>query len=197
MSTPPSTVRPAFRQLKSTWDPAYIAAIRAHYSGSRGPPPGKKMAWEVGEQDPVTGTIQHRGWIGLGEPAYKLAPRRRLGLDDARPLPRTVMNSIYRIDAPGVLRASTLLKAWHDVAADDWAARYGWRPEHWETLVDPAEVQGEGPGYTFRRAGYRSLGLTTGRSARRPAGSTHSARVWSDSTPKLVLYRGSLARVDG
>jgi hypothetical protein len=36
--------------------------------------------------------------------------------------------------------------------------------------------------------------MTTGRTARRPAGSTHGARVWSDGTPKLVLYRGPLVR---
>ena len=76
-----------------------------------------------------------------------------------------------------------------------WNMRYlGWSL-HWLTLVEPASVASVVPGACFRRAGYRSLGMTTGRTARRPAGSTHGARVWSDGTPKLALYRGPLARV--
>lgn len=181
-------------RLVSTWNPRFLAAIHAHYTRSAGPPPGKKLAWEIREEG------EHRGWIGLGEPSFKLAARRRLGLADARPLPLTVCNFIYRLDEKGPTRASAILKAWHGPASIDWAYWCGWRPVHWETLVDPAEV-GPGddkdehvPGYCFRRAGYRSLGDTTGRTARRPAGSTHGARVWSDGSVKLVLYRGPLKR---
>jgi hypothetical protein len=29
----------------STWHPSFVAAIRAHYTGSGGAPPGKKLAW--------------------------------------------------------------------------------------------------------------------------------------------------------
>lgn len=180
----------AFR-LVSTWDPAFKAAILAHYTKSKGAPVGKKLAWEIMESG------AHRGWIGLGEPAFKLAARRRLGIADARPLPHTVCNFIYRLDADGGVLASDILKQWHAVAARDWEARYGWTPEHWETLVDPAEVASTGstnPGACFRRAGYRSLGLTTGRTARRPPGATHGARIWSDASKKLVLYRGPLDR---
>lgn len=181
----------AFLQI-STWSARFKAAILAHYTRSRGAPFGKKLAWEI-----IVGG-EHRGWIGLGEPAYKLAARRRLGLLDARPLPHTVSNFIYRLDAPGDLLASEILKRWHVVASQAWFFRYGWEPVHWETLVDPAEVRSTGstnPGACFRKAGYRSLGLTTGRSARRPPGATHSARIWSDSSKKLVLYRGPLHRV--
>ena len=81
------------------------------------------------------------------------------------------------------------------MASAEWETAFGWAPVHWLTLVDPASVASVVPGACFRRAGYRSLGMTTGRTARRPAGSTHGARVWSDGTPKLALYRGPLARV--
>lgn len=146
------------------------------------------MAWRIVESGAT------RGWIGLGEPCFKLAPRRRLGLLDARPAAGTVCNFIFRV-SPGEERASIILRAWHPVAAAEWADRYGTAPTHWETLVDPSKVASVVPAACFRRAGYRSLGMTTGRTARRPPGHTHGSRVWSDGTPKLVLYRGPLARL--
>lgn len=173
----------------SSWNPAFVASLKQHYSGSQGPPPGKKMVWEVLELG------SRRGWVGLGEPSFKLAPRRALGLTDARPLDRTVSCFVYRLEREGAIRASDILKVWHEVAAYDWWRRYGWSPVHWETMVDATKVQSEVPGACFRRAGYRSLGLTTGRSARRPAGHARGPRVWCDATPKLVFYRGPLARV--
>lgn len=185
---PNSAPELTFRRLESTWNKRFIAAIKAHYTGSKGPPVGKKMAWEILEDG------RHRGWIGLGEPAYKLAPRRRLGIQDARPLPETVSNYIFRLDAPGETKASQILRAWHPVAERDWLDRYGFRPVHWETLVDPSEVKSPVAGASFRRAGYRSIGMTTGRSARRPKGHTHGPRIWGNASPKLVLYRGPLHR---
>lgn len=170
----------------STWDPGFVAAIRRHYTGSRGAPPGKKLAWRI---DDGAATL---GWIGLGEPSFKLAPRRRLGLADARPLPATVSCFIYRIEAP-VPSAGDILRAWIPVASAGWLARYGVAPIHWETMVGQGDAAN--PGACFRRAGFRPLGLTTGRSARRPPGATHGARIWQDATPKLVLYRGPLARI--
>jgi hypothetical protein len=174
----------------STWDSEVVAAYREHYTQSAGAPPGKKIAWRIFTAG------RPRGWIVLGEPAFKLSPRRRIGIADARPLPTTVCCSIYRVDArrDDELGAGDILRCWHAVAEVEWAQRYGWRPLHWETMVDPLAVQSGNPGACFKRAGYRSLGLTTGRSARRPAGHSHGARVWCDSTPKLVLYRGPLAR---
>jgi hypothetical protein len=174
----------------STWDPLFVAAIRRHYTQSRGAPPGKKLALCVlHDEEPV-------GWRGLGEPAYKLAPRRRLGIDDARPLPHTVGNFIFRLERE--VRdycASDVIRECMRISLSAWELRYGWRPVHVETMVDPAAVASAVPGYSYRRAGFRSLGLTTGRSARRPPGHTHGARVWSKSTPKLVLYWGPLARL--
>lgn len=173
----------------STWDPHFVQAIRAHYTGSRGAPPGRKLAWVVVEDGEAIGVL------GLGEPPYKLAARRRLGIQDARPLPGTACNFIFRRWG-GVSPGSAILRAWHPVAGLLWQAEYGEALEHWESLVLPSAVASEVPGACFRKAGYRSLGMTTGRSARRPAGSTHTARVWSDAEPKLVLYRGPLARVN-
>jgi len=34
----------------STWDPAFVSEIRAHYPGSRGAPPGKKQAVEEAKE---------------------------------------------------------------------------------------------------------------------------------------------------
>jgi hypothetical protein len=177
-----------FERLESTWDKGYLEAIRSHYTDSRGPPPGKKMAWRIFDTD---GTM--RGYIGLGEPPFKLAPRRRLGLEDCRPLPFTVCCTIFRLEQPGPTKASDLLLAWHDVAAEDWKTRYGFAPVHWETMCMD-RGHGGAVGACFRRAGYRSLGYTTGRTARRPPGHTHTDRVWSDGKPKLVLYRGPQPR---
>ncbi len=126
----------------------FVDAIQAHYTGSAGAPPGRKLAWEV---------------------------------------------FIYRLDADGDALASTILKAWHAVAAVQWLATYREEAVHWETMCEPRGQQVVGA--CFRRAGYRSLGFTTGRTARRPPGHSHGARVWSDGTPKLVLYRGPLHRL--
>lgn len=176
--------------LRGSRDPRFTEAIRAHYTGSRGAPYGKKICMEILEDG-------HRGWIGVGEPTFKLSPRRRLGLEDARPLPKTVCCFIYRLDAPGLTPASKILRDWHHVAARWWEIAYGWMPEHWETMVDPTKILEKGnPGACFRRAGYRPLGYTTGRSARRPEGhGKGSPRLWVDDTPKLVLYRGPLHRL--
>lgn len=171
----------------STWAPDYVAAIRRHYTGSRGAPPGRKLAWRITEGGAAV------GWIGLGEPAYKLAPRRRLGLSDARPLPRTVMCTIYRLEGPRRASAGDILRLWHSVAKATWAERYGWAPAHWETMVGQGDATN--PGACFRRAGWRPLGMTTGRGASRPPGATHGPRIWGDRPPKLVLYQGPLHRL--
>jgi len=187
---PPSGLR--FEPV-STWDPRIRRHIDAHYTGSDGAPPGKKQAWLIWEdRAPV-------GCVGLGEPSFKLAPRRRLGLADARPLPRTVSCWIYRVQGHSA-RASEILASWLAVADARWAERYGWDPVHMETMIGaPAEGgrthHGGALGACFRRCGFRSLGWTTGRSARRPDGSSHGARVWTDAEPKLVLYRGPLPRL--
>lgn len=180
----------------STWDPEFVKAIRAHYTGSRGAPPGKKLAWRIFEDG------RHRGWIGLGEPTFALRARKRLGIMDGRALPFTVNNFIYRLDAEGYVRASDILKAWHTVAAEAWLQRYGWMPIHWETMVQPDAVESENPGACFKAAGYRSLGMTTGMTAKRPPGHSHSPdggygkRIISHGAPlKLVLYKGPLVRV--
>lgn len=145
------------------------------------------MAWRIMEDGACV------GWIGLGEPSYKLAARRRLGLLDARPLPFTVSNFIYRLEGPRSIAASMVLREWHPVAAAQWRARYGWVPVHWETMVGQGDA--DNPGACFRRAGYRKLGMTTGRTARRQTGNSHGKREWSDAAPKLVFYRGPLVRI--
>jgi hypothetical protein len=173
----------------STWEPGFVAAIRRHYTGSRGAPVGKKMAWEIHEDGML------RGWIGLGEPSFKLAPRRLLGLEDARPAPRTVGNFIFRLELPGTTKASGILRKWHLVAERDWADEYGWTIQHWETLIDPSKTASVVCGACYRRAGYRHIGSTTGRSCSRPVGHSHGPRVWRDGTVKEMFYRGPLVRI--
>jgi len=173
----------------STWCAPFVAAIRRHYTGSRGAPPGRKLAWRI-----MVGA-RSVGWVGVGEPAYKLAARRRLGLLDARPLPATVCCFIYRREDPTGPSGAAILDLYHRAAAIEWLRRWEESIVHWETLVLPGATPSPVAGACFRSAGYRSLGMTTGRSARRPAGSTRGARVWGNSEPKLVLYRGPLPRV--
>lgn len=170
----------------STWAPDFRAALLRHYTRSLGAPPGKKQGWRIQEDGRIV------GWIGLGEPAYKLAPRRRLGLLDARPLERTVSNFLYRLEGERVTAASRLLRAWMPVAASCWARRYGWAPVHWESMVGRGDEQVLGA--CFRGARWRAIGWTTGRSARRQTGNSRGARVWGDSEPKLAFYFGPLHR---
>ncbi len=171
----------------STWAPEFVACIRRHYTNSAGAPPGKKLAVEITEDGRVI------GFAGYGEPTFKLAARRRLGLSSGRPLPHTVNNFILRLEGERRAKTSEIIGVVEEAVAAEWRRRWGWCPEHWETMVGQGDAQN--PGACFKRAGYRRLGLTTGRTARRPAGSTHGPRVWSDSAPKIVLYRGPLARL--
>lgn len=165
--------------------------LSRHYTDSKGAPYGRKLAWRILEDGRTV------GWIGLGEPSYKLAPRRALGLVDARPLPGTVSCFLYRLEGPRVTPASRILRLWEPVAREAWGREY-YPVEHLETMCGDRTKERPGVpiGACFRRAGWRPIGWTTGRSARRPAGHCHDApRVWSDSEPKLVFYKGPLARV--
>lgn len=173
----------------STRDKHLVSALRQHYTGSRGAPYGKKLAWAAVFNGNVI------AYFGLGEPSYKLAARRNLGLQDARPAPYTVSNWLFRRISVHGPKGSELIRTWHEVAANDWQHRYGWRPIHWETMVQADAVMSEVPGAAYRRAGYRHIGSTTGRSARRPKGHSHGPRVWMDAPVKMVFYRGPLARM--
>ena len=175
----------------STWADDFRGAVLRHYTGSMGAPVGKKQGWRIYEHNGHSRILI--GWIGLGEPSYKLAPRRRLGLRDARPLDRTVSNFIYRLEGPRLTPASGILRMWMPVAADCWERRYGWRPVHWESMVGQGDAKVLGA--CFRGARWRQLGWTTGRTARRQTGNSHSKRTWSDAPPKLVFYFGPLARL--
>jgi len=174
----------------STWASDFRGAVLRHYTGSKGAPVGKKQGWRIYERiGRITNLI---GWIGLGEPAYKLAPRRRLGLQDARPLEHTVSNFIYRLEGARLTTAREILRQWMPVAAECWERRYGWRPVHWESMVGQGDAKVLGA--CFRGARWRRLGWTTGRTARRQTGNGHGKRVWGDAPPKLVFYFGPLAR---
>lgn len=171
----------------SSQDPAFLAALRRHYTGSARAPYGRKQVWEIHEE--LLGQLDLVGYIGLGEPIFKLAVRRRLGLDPSFKS-NTANNFIYRLEGPRYSLASDILRAWIPVAQADWKTRYGEDLTHIETLIGQGEDAN--PGASFKAAGFRSLGMTSGRTARRPA---HGKRVWSDGVPKLVLYWGPLHRV--
>lgn len=165
--------------------PDFLAALRSHYPKSQAPPPGRKILFRVLER------YTHRAWIGFGEPPFKLRARRRLGLENARPLPGTTCCYIYKADR-GVLLASAILKKVHPIASAEWARLYDEEIIHWETLVDPTKITSVVPGACFRRAGYRSLGMTTGVEVNRLNGK----RVFTQGgSKKLVLYRGPLPRL--
>jgi hypothetical protein len=85
----------------STWDAGFVACLREHYTRSRGAPPGKKRAWRIVDHG------AHRGYIGLGEPPFKLSPLRRLGLDNARPPPRAYATSSFDWNVGGNRGAAT------------------------------------------------------------------------------------------
>ena len=170
----------------STWADDFRGAILRHYTGSKGAPPGKKQGWRILERGEIV------GWIGLGEPSYKLAPRRRLGLVDARPLPHTVSNFIFRLEGPRTASAKEILRAWMPIASDSWRRRYGWKPVHWESMVGQGDEKNLGA--CFLGARWRRLDWTTGRTARRQTGNSHGKREWSDAPPKLVFYKGPLVR---
>jgi hypothetical protein len=171
----------------SSQDPRFLASLRRHYTKSAKAPYGKKQVWEIYEEDGES--IALVGYLGLGEPIFRLAVRARVG---RRPDDRanTASNFIYRLEGPRVSLASDILKAWIPVAQADWKARYGEELIHIESLIGQGEPGN--PGASFKAAGFRTLGMTSGRTARRPA---HGKKVWSNTTPKLVLYWGPLARV--
>ena len=54
-------------RAESTWAPDVLEAIRGHYTGSKGPPPGKKMVWRVSADDVAF------AYLGLGEPQARSA----------------------------------------------------------------------------------------------------------------------------
>jgi hypothetical protein len=175
----------------STWAEDFRAALLRHYTGSRGAPPGKKQGWRIIEWRDGRASVV--GYVGLGEPTYKLAPRRALGLSDARPPPCTVSNFLFRLEGDRVTKASHILRAWEPVASAAWRDRYGWLPVHWESMVG----QGDSGvlGACFRGARWRAIGWTTGRGARRQEGNSRGPRTWFNSSPKLVFYRGPLHRI--
>ncbi len=189
----PDAPRLRIEPLASVGGPFKEALLR-HYTESKGSPAGKKLGWGIWEGSAL------RGYLGLAEPSARLAARRALGIENIEPLPGTYSNFFYRLEAPGAWRASEILIAWHSQLADDWAERYplgakyptSHRPVHVETMVDAGKIASVNPGYCYKLAGYKVIGGTTGRGARRPPGSTHGPRVWGDVSRKIVLYHGPL-----
>ncbi len=172
----------------STWLPEKVAALKRHYTGSAGPPPGKKIGYRIVEGDQV------RGYAGYGEPSFKLGARRMVGRDPAD-RSGTVNNYMFRLENDGTHKASEILRELEARVAHDWRAQYGWEPQHWETMIDPDAVMSDVVGGSYRKAGYRRLGPTSGLSFRRPTGRGSGPRLEVPGTQKQVFYRGPFDRV--
>lgn len=169
----------------STADPNFVAAIRTHYPKSRAAPYGRKLAWAIWNNGMCV------GHIGLGEAPYALSARRRLGLPSMPPPSNSACCFIYRVEGHNE-RASCILKQWLPIAKAEWLDKYGEELIHIETMVDESKTKSSVGGACFRRAGFRSLGDTTGLEVSRPNG----RRVFKPGgTPKLVLYHGPLPRL--
>lgn len=165
-----------------------IQAIKRHYPGSKRPISGRCMCWEITETEGVI------GYIGLGDTTLNLVARKRLGTGSAYKLHESVCVFMYQLvdQRKRYNCASTILKRWESIASKCWFLRYGWRPMHWETFVNPQLIkEKDNPGACFKRAGYRTLGWTSGKSAQH----YHPERTVAQNSRKIVLYKGPLARI--
>jgi hypothetical protein len=126
-------------------------------------------------------------WLGcilLGGAAKALTARDRwIGWSDRQRLanlPWVVNNSRYLI-FPWVEVANLASHALAQLArrvADDWEARWGYRPLLLETFVDPAHFQGS----CYRAAGWALLGRTSGEGLVRPGKQYRTS-------PKLIFAK--------
>ena len=127
----------------------------------------------------------HRlGCVLLGGAAKALRPRERwIGWNDRqrlRNLPWVVNNSRFLL-FPWVEVANLASQVLGQLArrvADDWQARWGYRPLLLETFVDPQHFSGT----CYRAAGWALLGRTTGEGLVRPG------RHYQTS-PKLIFAK--------
>jgi len=174
----------------STWDPDFKAAILRHYPGSKGAPPGRKQAWAIEDSTGVC------GFIGIGEPSFALAARRNLEGRDTYDKDGTWNIFMYRLERRCAgKRAGEVLKLWHEIGPCEFEERYGVKAIHFETIVGDKEVKAAVPGATFRRAGYRVIGRTSGLGAKRPPGHTHGKRkIVKHGKRRLVFYKGPAPR---
>ena len=129
------------------------------------------------------------GIIAAGEPMFRCAPRDRalaLNLAPGVPPPRWLVACVaFRVEGAPFGVASRAIALWRASVAQDWSERYGDAVRAWETLVGPPRS-----GACFRHDGWRRVGYTTGRGARRPGGHGHSKRIWIDTGErKMVLLR--------
>ncbi len=139
----------------------YIA--RYHYLGYR-PLPGAQL------RDIARTDRQLLALLGFGAAAWSLGPRDRwIGWTPQqreRHLPLVVNNARFLI-LPWIESrnlASRLLALTAHRLADDWAARYAYRPVLLETFVDADRF----PGTCYRAANWLYLGRSTGRGHRTP-----------------------------
>jgi hypothetical protein len=167
----------ADRTASHLWN-EYIA--RYHYLGYR-PLPGAQLRYTARTDR------QLLALLGFGAAAWSLGPRDRwIGWTPdqrLRHLPRVVNNARFLIlpwiDSHNL--ASKLLALTTRRLADDWAARYAYRPLLLETFVDADRF----PGTCYRAANWLHVGTTQGRGK---LDRNHTARL-----PRKDIYLFPLA----
>lgn len=168
-------------------DSEYAAIWSRHYTRSRG---------AIGRQTHYLVRLGGRvvGIVAAGEPMFRNRARdRALGLvyaHDKEPPPRWLASCVaFRVEGAPHGFASACLAEFRAGAASDWKREYGDEIMAWETTVEPPRY-----GACFRKDGWRRVGRTTGRGARRPAGHGHGRkRVFVATTRKIVLVRDGRA----
>ena len=161
-------------QDKGLWN-EYVE--RYHYLGHKKPFGFRRRYFVESERGPL-------GCILLAGAAKAVGVRDRwIGWSDSqrlKNLPRVVNNSRFVL-FPWVrvkLLASHVLGQLARRVRGDWEEAWGFRPVLLETFVDPEKFSG----VSYRAAGWRLLGKTTGRGLPRPGRSYHT-------TPKAIYVR--------
>jgi len=147
-------------------------------------PLGYKKPFGYGVRYLIESGPQRLGCVLLGGAAKALTPRERwIGWNDhqrLKNLPWVVNNSRFLL-FPWVEVANLASHVLGELArrvADDWQARWGYRPLLLETFVDPVHFSGT----CYRAAGWELLGRTTGEGLVRPG------RDYQTS-PKLIFAK--------
>jgi hypothetical protein len=150
---------------------------RYHYLGHKKPFGFRRRYFVESEQGPL-------GCVLLAGAAKALGVRDRwIGWSETQRLKNLpwVANNTRFVLFPWVrvkLLASHVLGQLARRVRDDWEEAWGFRPVLLETFVDPGKYSG----VSYRAAGWRLLGKTTGRGLARPGQSYHT-------TPKAIYVR--------
>jgi hypothetical protein len=173
-------------------DPRLLAGMAVHYSQPKGFV-GRNICYAVLFDG------DYYGHIVAGSATRHLPGRHEFLGTTAADLNRIVNNIYFHIEPiagryPVRNFATAVLARWREVAAGDWAAKYGDPVSGFESLVELPRT-----GEIYHRDGWAEVGLTKGYTCKRVAGkgtdNWTGKRIWNttDLRPKLVFARA----VDG